>query len=238
MRIRIAVALTLCAWATHGVSPAVASPFNHGDFPSPAPGGVDFLQVTEDSTTGTPPIFEEPIRAGDKLIFQPSAFAAFGFGGTSDVMSGVLTMNIRAAAGEFLDYLVLREQADYSLLGGGTAATFASIFSQVTVEDVTPGGHGLFGGPMSFSPSSSFTLPGSQFGVAEGLLVIDLSGLGISEVKLTIDNEVSVGSEAGTTALIQKKELEILHTSEYVPEPATATLLAFGALVMRRRRRR
>lgn len=237
MRSKIALALSICALSATGISSAVASPINHGDFPTPSPGGVDFLQVTEDSTTGTP-IFEEPIRAGAKLVFQPSAFAAYAHDGTSDSLSGVLTMRVQAAAGEFLEFLVIQERADFSLLGDGAASTFAGISSLVTVEDVTPGGQGPFGGPMSFSPASSFTLPGSQFGVVQGLFVIDLSGLGISEIMLTIENEVAVGSESGTTALMQKKELEIMHASEFVPEPATAMLLAFGALSMLRRGRR
>lgn len=213
----------------------MATPIDYGDFPGASAGDVDFLSVTEDSATDDTPLYDAPVHVGNKLIFNPLTFASASANGSGDATNGVLTMGIRADQGQFLSYILVREIGDYTISGVGTSATFANIFGSVSALDVTPGTHGTANDSLAFSPSPVYALPAASFDEFSGIAVIDLTGLAISEVFLTLDNSLVTGSEAGTTSFIQKKVITIEHSQ--VPEPATLGLLAIGMVAWIRRRR-
>ncbi len=223
-----------CAVSALAVSGARATPINYGDFLGAGPGQFDFLQVTEDSSTDATPLFDAPMHLVNKLVFTPLSFAASTSGGGSDQTDGQLTLNIRAAAGEFLQYIILRETGDASLLGQGTNGTSAAISAMLSVINITPGGSGPYAAIMNLSPGSPYQLPGDSFVEFQGSAVINLTGLGISEIQLTLDNELFASSETGTTSIIQKKTVSIEHS--HVPEPATLAILALGGAALLRRR--
>ncbi len=229
--------VVLCAPAL--IAPAVsqATPINYGDFLGSAPGEVDFLQVTEDSATDATPLYDAPIHLTNKLVFTPLGFAASSTSGSSDTTNGVLTLRVRADAGAFLNYILIREIGDYTLFGSGGGQTSANILGAASALDLTPGTHGTMNAGLSYTPSPVFTLPSNSFAEFSGLAVINLSGLGISEIFLTLDNSLFTTSEPGTTSFIQKKNISIEAADHFIPEPATIALLIIGASLSLRRRR-
>lgn len=216
---------------------ASATPINYGDFLGSAPGEVDFLQVTEDSSTDATPLYDAPIHLTNKLVFTPLGFAAGSSNGTADTTNGTLILNIRADVGGALDYIVIHELGDYTLSGVGTSATGANIVANMSALDLSPGTHGAFNDGLNFTPSPLYTLPAGTFDEFAGLGVINLTGLGISEIFLTLTNNLTATSEMGTTSFIQKKNIIIEATDQFIPEPATMSLLLTGGLLMLRRRR-
>jgi hypothetical protein len=214
---------------------ATAAPINYGNFNGVNPGDVDFLNVTEDSATDATPLYEAPIHLPNKLLFVPIGFASVASNGGSDTTNGVLTVHVRADIGQTLNFIIVSELGDFTLSGVGTSATSANIFSNVSALDLTPGTHGTISDSLDFSPVPAYTLPGASFDEFSGGAIIDLSGLAISEVFLTLDNTLTTSSEAGTTSFIQKMNVSIEHSN--VPEPATLVLLAMSSLAAFRRRR-
>lgn len=217
-------------------SVAFAAPINYGDFNGVNPGDVDFLDVTEDSTTDAPPLYEVPFHSPNKLHFVPTGFASTASNGSTDATSGMLTLRIRADAGQFLKFIIVSEIGDYTISGVGTSATSADIFGSMSVADLTPGTNGTLSDALDFSPAPAYTLPGGSFAEFSGGATINLSGLAISEVFLTLDNSLTTASEFGTTTFIQKKNITIEHST--VPEPTTLALFALFAIPVLRRRRR
>ncbi|MCP5115486.1 MAG: PEP-CTERM sorting domain-containing protein [bacterium] len=217
-----------------------AAPINHGDFPGAGAGEVDFLQVTEDSFTDPTPLYDAPIHLPNKLLFFPLSFTSVASNGASDTTTGTLTMTIRADAGYFLGTIALWETGDYTLTGLGTSGTSADIEGMLSAQDISPGLNGTISDGVTYAPSPVFELPPPMFDEFTGEAVIDLTGLGITEVMLTLENTLETTSESGpgTTAFIQKKTIGIEASTVLIPEPATLGLLGLaGALGVRRRRR-
>lgn len=214
---------------------AQAQPVNYGDFLG-GPDSFDFLQVTEDSSSDATPLYGAPIALPDRLRFLPLTFTSAASSGVTTTTHGELTMVVRAAPGFLLSSITISELADVTLLGSGSAATFADIAGDVSLLDLTPGTHGTIADSLVYSPGNPYALPLS-FVEVEGGVTFDLSTLGISELRLTLDNLLTTASETGTSSLIQKKSIDILATVSLIPEPATAALLAAGALLLARRRR-
>ena len=215
-----------------------AMPINYGDFTDASVGAPDFLSVTEDSMTDATPLFEAPLRVDDSLLFNPIQFTSSASNGATDTTTGELTMTIRADAGFFLGQIIIDQVGDGSISGLGTDATFASILSQVEIEDISPGIYGIITDDVVFTPGDLFELPPPQFFQFDGSLILDLTLLGIDEVSFKLTHTLMTGSEAGTTSLIQSKPFEITVESLPIPEPAVSTLICLGLLMMRRRSRR
>lgn len=217
---------------------ATATPINYGDFAGIGVGDVDFIQVTEDSATDATPLYDVPVHLPNALAFIPLTFASVASNGTSDTTTGTLTLTLRADAGFWLETITLAETGDYTLTGLGTIGTSADITGMLSAEDLSPGLNGTISDAATYTPTPAFELPPAMFDEFTGEAVIDLTGLGITEVRLTLENTLETTSEAspGTTAFIQKNTVLIGATSVLIPEPGTLGLLAFAGLLSTRRR--
>jgi hypothetical protein len=212
---------------------AAADPISYGDYLGTGSGEVDFIQVIEEPSTYPTALFESPTRTGNKLIFAPSAFGSYSAGGSSDSVYSTLSVTIRADTGYTLETIELEELGDYLLTGLGTSATSAHVYGTLSAENTAT--HTSYTDTMTVLPTSPYTLPSDSFGAFSGSAIIDLTGLDISEVELVFCNTLETSSEAMTTSLIQKKDIELTVTT--VPEPASVLLLTIGFAMARRRRR-
>lgn len=222
--------MTVLAVAT---SIANAAPINYGDFVGLNPGEVDFLQVRENSITDPTPLFDAPLRIGNRLQFSPLSFASFAANGMADTTSGTLSMRIRADVGQFLRQIIIRESGNATLLGAGNAATAATINGLLTITDIDPGILATLTDQLSVTPSAPYVLPGTNFVQFATETIIDLTGLGVREVIFNFNNNLQTTSQLGTTSYIEKQSITII-----VPEPGTMSLLLIGSLVVLRRGRR
>lgn len=231
---RIAPVITGLVIAT-SLATAHAVPINYGDFPG-GPGGVSFLDVTEDSSTDPTPLYGAPFGLPNSLFFAPLTFSTSSANGGTDFTEGTLTMIIEADAGYTLGTIAFDISVDTTLLGTGTAATFTTVSSMLTLEDLTPGTNGILNDVIPYAPAPPIALP-EDYLELDGLLTIDLTGLGISRLMLTLVQTMSAESEMATTSFIQTKTLDIDVTTVPIPEPATISLLAMSSLALLRRRR-
>ncbi len=229
---------------------AFATPINYGNFSGVT---VDWLQVTEDSTTDPTPLFGTPTISGDSLNFNPVSFGSTAANGSSDLTDGTLTSMIVARPGFSIPAIQFTENGDYTLAGNGGAGTSASVnlsvFVWVTeVNDVaiTPISFSVNG---TFNPSSgTFDLfnDGPTFGIRtwNGGAVADVDAFLAShsiaghatEITVTIDNALVTTSQAGTLAFIKKKQIGGVAIT-VVPTPGAIALMGVGMLAAGRRRR-
>jgi len=235
-------------------SGASAAPINYGDF-----GGltVDFLQVTEDSTSDPlpPALYSAPVVSGDSLDFNPVSFnaSASGAAGT-DTTEGVLTMMMMSHAGHFIDMIQFQEAGEFTISGlAGNASV--SVSATFTLDILEVDGVAIaplnIVTPMVFSPSGGdFDLvsdgPGPLVnGIWTGDLMVDISQAlidnnilfvnGATKVSVSFDNTLMAQSEAGTSAFIAKKDVGGVGIT-VIPEPASLLLLAAGGFCMLGRR--
>jgi hypothetical protein len=196
----------------------------------------DYLGVQETSTFGDPePLFGAPIIVGDSLFFSPTTFSASAAGaGGFDQTGAQLQSTIKSSGLAIIDQILIDEFGEVDLSGVGTAATgaFISMSGVVTVVQTT-------GGPCVgcqipfvgiFSPGDLYGLPGDLGQTLfQGSVFVDVGAVypNATEVFLSFDNDMFVSSEAGTTAIMEKKPTIIVTV---IPEPGTFALLGAGVL--------
>lgn len=170
-------------------------------------------------------------RSGDALTWLPQNFKAESSNGVSQTTNDVLKMTITAQPGDWLTKIEVFEIGDRTFSGptGGFAQTTVS--GTLFVTEIAPGG-GLAG----FDAFSQAFNLADGFGLWNGSLVVDLTGMQITAVEVTWQNNLQASSEAGTTALIQKKFGEMGIIAEVIPEPASVAIMAVGGLLLLRRR--
>jgi hypothetical protein len=198
---------------------------------------IDFLGVQETTNSaGDPePLFEAPTVIGDSLFFSPSSFLATASGGGLDQTAALLEMTLSATPGNFIETITITEAGDTFLAGGAgtaTTGTFVGMSGVITVTQVN-------GAPIApvfinytgVFDQDTFALQAdagssSWLGVAS----IDVASIvpNATQAIFDLDNLLFANSEAGTTALIQKKVSNALVIS--LPEPTTAALLGLGLL--------
>ncbi|MCC5830606.1 MAG: PEP-CTERM sorting domain-containing protein [Phycisphaeraceae bacterium] len=171
-------------------------------------------------------------RSGDALTWLPQNFKAESADGVSQNTNDVLLMTITAQPGDWLTKIEVFEVGDRTFSGpsGGYAQTTAS--GTLFVTELAPGG-GLAG----FDSFSQVFNLDDGFGLWNGSLVVDLTGMQITSVQISWQNNLQATSEPGTASLIQKKFGELGIAAEVIPEPASISLLGLGGLLLLRRRR-
>ncbi len=235
-------------------TPASAAPINYGDFIGTT---VDFLQVTEDSTTDPlpPALYGTPTVSGDSLDFNPISFnaSATGTGGT-DTTDGILTMMMLAHPGQFIDTIQFDEAGDFTLAGlAGNASV--SVTANFTVDILEVDGAAI--APINIITAMTFTPSNGDFdlindgpgplvnGTWAGMLMVDINQSlidnnipfinGATKLSISFDNTLTATSEDGTSAFISKKDVGGVGIT-VIPEPATLGLLIAGTLCMLGRR--
>jgi hypothetical protein len=244
---------------------ASAAAIHYGDFEAAT---VFYRNVSEDTNSGdTLPLFGQPDVSGDSLDFDPLGFDANATGaGGIDGTDGQLFFTVDAKTDKNIQSLTISEAGDTTLSGFGTNFTFTSVTANVFVDIVEVNGVAIsdvdVNGSLVFTPQNGLYQLGNNGGgptfntIWTGTLFIDLDAAlaaeGISgratRIDVNIDNTLTAGSEAGTFALIAKKDFGGLSITingpnpdpgggPEIPEPASAALLGLGlCLVVGRRR--
>jgi hypothetical protein len=192
---------------------------------------------------------------GNSLNFDPTGFgaSASGAGGT-DITDGNLTFTVVAKQGHGITSISLAEAGDLTLAGTGTDATNVGVSANGALNIVAVDGAGIT--PIVVPISLTMTPSGGTFGLvsdggasapfpyfanwsgswAQNLsTILAANGFGpnqlVTQLSINIDNTLTASSEAGTIALIAKKEFGGLSiTATTIPEPATWILLAICGL--------
>jgi hypothetical protein len=215
------------------VSVGLAETTSYGDYLGSAPSEVDFLGVTEASTTDSLPLFGEPMRADNSLWFFPTTFASEAHDGSSDTTAGTLTMTIRADEGCYLNEIIVSEYGIYSLAGSGGSGTSASVSGTLHIDT----GSQVLEVPMDVTPEPPYILPpGCTDEQFIGSIVINLPA-GVSQVSFSFEDILQTSSESGTAAYIQKNIVSgpVIGIA-VIPEPASMFLLLGGGAALLRRR--
>ncbi len=242
--------LALCAFGAVAAtgSSALATPINYGNF---GLGGstVDFLQVTEDSTTDPTPLFGAPTAALDAIIFNPVSFGASATNGAFDITDGTLTTMVDARPGFNIPSVNIAEAGDYTLAGPGSPGTWCSVSMAVfiTVYEVNDAAINSFTYSASgtFSPNGGFYSLPANAGILQiwnGSLTVNVDALVASHgfsgsatrIQITLDNQLLAFSEPNTVSFIKKKEAGVIIT---VPAPASLGVVGLAGLAAFRRRR-
>jgi hypothetical protein len=220
-----------------------------------------FSGIQESSSYGDPePLFAQPLAFGDDLGFLPPNFVAQASGaGGFDATGSQLQLMIEGnTPGQFIETLNFTEFGDIVLTsfppGGGTAATgtFLSLAGFVTVLEVNNVAVGptviSFGSAgsgadviVTYTPGDTTGLPGDAgTTIWSASFSMDIASVvaNATKVALSLDNDLFAGSEAGTSAKIQKKVVDGPSIIISVPEPSALALLALGCLALGLRTRR
>jgi hypothetical protein len=227
---------------------AVGVPINYGSHVGTT---VDYVDVTEDTTTGdTLPLFGEPVFSADSLDFNPVGFgASAGGAGGNDSTGARLTFMIEAHAGKAITNINFSEAGDTTLSGSGTDATGTSVTADGTITINSVDGVAI--APLVSPIALSFTPSGGTYGLAtdggggpiyftgwSGSLLVNIGQIltqagvpfsfGASKVSIDLVNTLSATSQAGTTAVINKKDFGGISITVNIPEPGSLALLALG----------
>lgn len=194
---------------------------------------------------------------GDTLAFAPTGFGASATGaGGIDITDGNLTFKITSKPGIGISNLKLAEAGDLTMIGTGTDLTNVGVTAYGILNITEVDGVGIntiaYQFTLNFSPSGGtfgFLSDGGggplpYFDDWNGSLLIDVDGilavavangdipafsLGATKISVNLDNTLVAQSQAGTSALIAKKDFGV-SIDVNIPEPATFVMAAIGLL--------
>lgn len=236
-----AAALALAVAAV--LSPAVqAASINYGNF-GPVSPGISFLGVTESSGTDPVPLYGVPSAFATGLDFNPTSFVASATGGAADITDGQMNFTVEGQVSNgsavAINGLSLNESGDYTLVGGGTAASqaIAGAILGVKVLEID----GLAVTPITLTPSNAsvaFNLAansgivkpwslGTSVGISAQLTSLGVPFLvGATKVEVVLNNSLVAISEAGSVAFIAKKDfvIGVVPDVGVLPEPSTLAM--------------
>jgi PEP-CTERM motif len=231
-------------------TPSLAASINHGDFGPDFPPGILMYQgVTESS--GTDPLpparYGVPTITGDTLDFDPKEFVASATGGGLDITDVQLNFTLMSLPLTGITSLMISEEGDFTLFGGGTALTQVGAGLSIFVDIMAVDGVTL-ATPLSINLSTFF----SANLVADGptmnepwdnSLFVDLGAAlvnadipyqwGVSKAEIVIDDQLLAISELASIAFISKKDFTIAPTviidPEFLlPEPSSMAMMVFA----------
>ena len=226
----VAVAASLAVFLAASAQASI----NYGSFVGDQ---VSFIDVIEGSATDPLPLFGAPNVVGDSLVFTPVEYIAVAEGPGSDITTATLNMMIAAKDGGLLQTIMIREFGDtgFTGLGGANAATsvIGTMFVSFVQNNqfITLPASQLIGNPSNLF---NFPPPNGQGVAWSGVATINLAQLEVQKVTLTFDNVLTAVASSGGAAFIEKKGVVIDVT---VPEPASLSLMAAGALLIGWRKR-
>ena len=234
----------------------------YGDFMGDT---VWYRMVTETANTDddTEPLFGMPTVSGNTLDFDPVGFGASASGaGGNDMTDGQLTFMVEAKQGNAIQNIKLQEAGDVTLSGFSPPEAFASVTTAVFIDIEQVDGAGI--DPIKLQLSMPFGPSGGDYFLSSdggggplfntiwmGMLFVNIQqelidnnipfNLGATKISVNLDNTLVAVSQAGTSALIAKKDADGIIITTNIPEPASCLLamlgLAFGATLARRSRR-
>ncbi|MGC9455785.1 MAG: PEP-CTERM sorting domain-containing protein, partial [Phycisphaerae bacterium] len=174
-------------------------------------------------------------RSGDSMTWLPANFKAESSNGVAETTSDTLQMTITAQEGDWLTSVEIFEIGDYTMSGPSDGFAEVEVSATLFVNELAPSG-GLAGYD-SYSDTFNLNIDPS-FDLFSGSLFVDLTGMNITSVRISWQNNLLASSESGTTGMIQKKYGELGISVDVIPEPATLGLLGIGGLMAVLRRRR
>jgi hypothetical protein len=225
---------------------------------------VDYVNVTEDTTTGdTLPLFGAPIFGADSIDFNPVGFDATASGtGDTDTTGARLTFTIMAHAGKSIMNINFSEAGDTTLGGLGNDSTSTSVTASGTLTVNAVDGVAI--APLVRPIALTFTPSGGTYGLLTdaaggpifhtpwtGSLLVNVGQIltqagipftfGASKVSIDLVNTLSAATQTGTAAVISKKDFGGISITVNIPEPtsvvlASAAFLGSVGLLLRRRR--
>jgi hypothetical protein len=221
---------------------ASGAQINYGSFSGVT---VNFLNVTEEETTSDSlPLYFSFVGSANSLDFNPTGFDAAASGAAGlDNTGDRLTFTIQAHAGQAIPAITFFESGDTTLSGVGTDNTSTQVTSSGTITISAVDGAPIT--PIVQPIALSFTPSGGTFGLASdggglpifntswtGSLSLNVASIlsgnavpfstGATEVSIDLVNTLTARSQAGTAALIGKKDFGFT----VVPEPSSLALLA------------
>jgi hypothetical protein len=230
--------------------PAHAVPINYGSHVGTT---VDYINVTEDTTTGDSlPLFGAPIFSADSIDFNPVGFDAAASGtGDTDTTGARLTFMIMAHAGKSITNINFSEAGDTTLGGLGNDSTNTAVTASGTITVNAVDGVNI--APLVRPIALTFTPSGGTYGLQTdgaggpifhtpwtGSLMVNVGQIltqagvpftfGASKVSIDLTNTLSAATQTGTAAVISKKDFGGISITVNIPEP-TSVVLACSAFV-------
>ena len=226
---------------------AQAAPIVYGDFPGVT---IDYIGVQEESSTDPgAALFGAPTVGGDAIDFDPQAFAASSSGLESDTVDGNLQFMVQAKAGFGINSISFSEAGDTTLaglLGEAETTVGAAFFIDILEVNIggilTPIALSVPPTAMTFAPQDSFLLSVDGPGTSTwtGSLFVDMGPTlaansitgTVTKISVSLNNSLTASSVEGTSAFIQKKDVDALVVSIdtfEIPEPTSAAIALLAA---------
>ncbi|MEM1211682.1 MAG: PEP-CTERM sorting domain-containing protein [Planctomycetota bacterium] len=226
-----------CSFAVAAGSPSAAAVIYPGPFVGSSVTYSNVIESSADPINDPEPLFGPPsIASGNLLDFDPGVNPFSADSPPADTTDGSLTFTVTSNNGDPIPGLFIYESGDFAMLGLPTGAEFVASILSVRVFDPSDDSEISPPSPLASVFIEVFDDPPFEGVFWENSVTVDLSGLGLTEVEIVLNNTLqAVGDlEQPVTTFIRKKDFKV----DVIPEPSSAVLLALGigAMVTRRRR--
>ncbi|MFQ5489934.1 MAG: PEP-CTERM sorting domain-containing protein [Phycisphaerae bacterium] len=177
-------------------------------------------------------LFGSPTLLSDTFVFFPQNFRADSANGVPGSAADRLEFDLIAHAGfEFTD-IVITEFGDYGILGDGEVSVNGTLFA----NDLTA--FRVRQDNLLSNPPSPITSGSGSWQASAGINFAGDPTGNWTHMKIILDNNLQAITLVGGTSFIQKKITGAGVSVTVIPEPASLSLLAFGACAFLGRRRR